>query len=530
MNRSESFTTRRSTLTLLLLAFLLGAVLITVRIVQIRQELRQHAQVAATLTLRPDKTTLNVGDEVNVDVVLNTGATQVIGTDVTVNFDTNFVTPVSFTTGNFFALQIVAPTITGNSARIVLGNNLTTPVTGEGVLAHLKLRATNQTSGTPVSFAATTVANGILSDGTTGYLQIALVPTTLTINQVSAGNDTVLSIIPASITVGVGDTFNLPVHIDTGSNQVSAVDLTVAYDQNQLEGLSVTNGGYLPVTTTAGTIGGGQAKIKVSATSGSYVQGVGVVAVLQFRAKQVSTSNVFVDPATTVTALNRTGNALKQSLSATVIVNGSQVVASPGTGGSCFASQPTPPTNVLATVVNSSNVLLFWNGVSNTTGYGIVYGVQSGVYIYGAANVGNVTSYTVGGLTAGRHYYFAVFAVNDCAPSNYSYEVNAVPTSGTGAVLYYPSATPVAYASPNPSFVPIDPNADPLAFLKTHPQVSPEDVAVSPEIIPLSPESTASPGAMSAMQLFIYNFLWVIVAILVLLIIIIVLYKRAQRE
>lgn len=42
--------------------------------------------------------------------------------------------------------------------------------------------------------------------------------------------------------------------------------------------------------------------------------------------------------------------------------------------------------------------------------YHIIYGLQPGVYIYGAQNVGaaNVNGYTINGLTSGVRYYFAV--------------------------------------------------------------------------------------------------------------------------
>ena len=68
------------------------------------------------------------------------------------------------------------------------------------------------------------------------------------------------------------------------------------------------------------------------------------------------------------------------------------------------------------------------------THYTLAYGTEPGNYQYGVPNTGNVTSYLVSGLTPGVTYYFAVYGVNECAPSARS---NEVATSGAvgGQVL-----------------------------------------------------------------------------------------------
>jgi hypothetical protein len=62
--------------------------------------------------------------------------------------------------------------------------------------------------------------------------------------------------------------------------------------------------------------------------------------------------------------------------------------------------------------------VLTWTASTPVTHYSISYGIKQGEYIYGAANVGNVNSYTVGSLTPGVQYYFSINAVNDCMPSD----------------------------------------------------------------------------------------------------------------
>jgi hypothetical protein len=145
----------------------------------------------------------------------------------------------------------------------------------------------------------------------------------------------------------------------------------------------------------------------------------------------------------------------------------------------CQNTRPDAPSYLQATVIDSHSVRLNWPQVTNATHYGVVYGTQPGVYIYGASNVGNVSSYTVGNLVFNTRYYFAVFANSECAVSSYSSEASAYPTGSVGGtnVSYatptpratphsttqaaasgqnyqFPSATPVA------SFQPIDPNSN----------------------------------------------------------------------
>ena len=69
---------------------------------------------------------------------------------------------------------------------------------------------------------------------------------------------------------------------------------------------------------------------------------------------------------------------------------------------------------------------LYWDGVTgaNVT-YRIYYGTSSGTYLQGVGqglSVGNVTTYTLTGLTSGK-YYFAVTANDGSIESPYSNEV-----------------------------------------------------------------------------------------------------------
>lgn len=56
-------------------------------------------------------------------------------------------------------------------------------------------------------------------------------------------------------------------------------------------------------------------------------------------------------------------------------------------------------------------VTLYWNNVSGAENYHLVYGTKTGAYQYGMLNMGNVRTFTVGYLTPGVKYYFALVPV-----------------------------------------------------------------------------------------------------------------------
>ncbi len=81
---------------------------------------------------------------------------------------------------------------------------------------------------------------------------------------------------------------------------------------------------------------------------------------------------------------------------------------------------------VTLTVTSSGTANLSWNPDSSTNvvGYKVYMGTASGTYT-SSTSVGNVTSYTVTNLGAGKTYYFAVTAYNSTgSESGFSNEVS----------------------------------------------------------------------------------------------------------
>lgn len=98
----------------------------------------------------------------------------------------------------------------------------------------------------------------------------------------------------------------------------------------------------------------------------------------------------------------------------------------PGSPPVCDSARPIPP-ELISVVRKGTSATLTWKAVSNATHYSIIYGNEPNKYIYGVANTGNVTTFTVNALDLNTKYYFAVIAVNDCMPS--------LPSGNAGQVL-----------------------------------------------------------------------------------------------
>jgi len=81
--------------------------------------------------------------------------------------------------------------------------------------------------------------------------------------------------------------------------------------------------------------------------------------------------------------------------------------------------------------VLADQITIAWDVESSVRGYNVYYGTTSRVY-RSPINVGNVTIYTLTGLSAGQRYFIAITAYNEFGESGYSNEVNGVaPTSQT---------------------------------------------------------------------------------------------------
>lgn len=97
---------------------------------------------------------------------------------------------------------------------------------------------------------------------------------------------------------------------------------------------------------------------------------------------------------------------------------------------SCSDTAPGSIPHLISAVGNGTNqVTLTWTDATDPVSYYLLaYGTASGQYIYGNPNIGGqgATSYTIGSLTAGKTYYFAIRAVNGCTSGAFSNEISAI--------------------------------------------------------------------------------------------------------
>lgn len=122
-----------------------------------------------------------------------------------------------------------------------------------------------------------------------------------------------LSLIPSTVTVKQNDTFLVDVTIDAKTSQPTAMELEVNYDPAVLQMTKLEPGFFFTKALIAPAITSGAGTVTLAQDIGSYKTGSGVVATLEFRALQNTTtaSQVTINPTNTqIAALNEIGNVV----------------------------------------------------------------------------------------------------------------------------------------------------------------------------------------------------------------------------
>ena len=117
------------------------------------------------------------------------------------------------------------------------------------------------------------------------------------------------------------------------------------------------------------------------------------------------------------------------------VQNTSVSVGGPVDAPNCPDPQPIPPTLLSVVKSGDDSVDLIWSSVTDARYYLISYGLESDQAQFGIPDVGNVTSYRIGGLDLDNYkYYFHVSVVKGCQVSEPSNEVS-YPSDVGGQIL-----------------------------------------------------------------------------------------------
>ena len=299
------------------------------------------------------------------------------------------------------------------------------------------------------------------------------------------------SLDPVSRSVSVGDQFEVKVNLDAAADKTNQAQATITFPADKLELVGVSPTSLFP-SNQYDTESGIVQVISGEDTGVDYVTGSHEWFTLVLKATAAGTAELrFAAFDSFVLELETVNNLLDLTnlpAGSYTISSGGEPdptatpipTATPTSGGDgsssgdsggggegggsgCNQASPSTPVNLRAVPgLNNGEVALFWDRSDGADHYGVVFGWQSGIYEYGATDVGNVTQYTVRSLTPGGLYYFAVFAGNGCASSGFSNEASTrakgvvATAGGTGAKAIVtkqptaePTPTPVHLAPPD---------------------------------------------------------------------------------
>jgi hypothetical protein len=145
----------------------------------------------------------------------------------------------------------------------------------------------------------------------------------------------------------------------------------------------------------------------------------------------------------------------------------------PATAPVCNASKPGTVSNLRITSTGANSISLAWNAANGADDYGVFFYRLSDNTEYGAASIGNVTSFSINGISGQAQYRFEVFAKNGCQPGDRVSVTSSVltgpvlstrPVSDAGQVLG--ATTEEVTPSPLPTLVPT-----PVATPRPTPQI-----------------------------------------------------------
>lgn len=329
-------------LPIFILGFLALTLLLVVGNVDEEQDLEGQAQTPpVTLFLQPSSGNLSLDSDVSVQVRISTSE-QVNAVQANVSFPTDRFQFVSIDpAGSAFGIEAQAQESNGT---VFIARGSITPVTGEQLIATIKLRTKAVSGSATVNFAA---GSEVVSSVTNQSLPTTLTGGTYTIGQVTANGS--ISLLPATGSFAQNTEVRVAVRENSGTTPVNAVQANVSFPTDKLDFVAIdTTGSDFPIAAQ-GTNNNGTVMIARGATT--PVSGDKLVATIVLRTKTTAGQAVlnFANGTEVISSQTNTPLTLTQN-GATYTVSGASPSVPPGTSTPAPTPTPTPTPTVLPTV------------------------------------------------------------------------------------------------------------------------------------------------------------------------------------
>lgn len=126
---------------------------------------------------------------------------------------------------------------------------------------------------------------------------------------------------PSSVSIIKGDSFTVDLDLNTQSENVIGVDLVLNYDKNFLQVNSIIPRGFLVKVIKKNDDRNGTISIILTADSGSYVNGSGTLASINFTALSSGKTTLDFDSSSQVSTIGNVINILSSSIGTTININ-----------------------------------------------------------------------------------------------------------------------------------------------------------------------------------------------------------------
>jgi hypothetical protein len=183
-----------------------------------------------------------------------------------------------------------------------------------------------------------------------------------------------LTMAPPTVNTSPNQTFTVSLNMNTGGDNVSAVDLHVAFDPTKVQAQSVTAGTMLPVVLVAGAFDNtaGTATITLGSQPTTPANGSGTVATITFKAIASGSTSVNYAVTTQTASVGKTGNTLNSAAGSAITISSGATPTPTGTASPSPTPTKTPSPTPTATptpgkVVNLTMAPVTLNTTTNQT-------------------------------------------------------------------------------------------------------------------------------------------------------------------